>query len=491
MATAVNALEPAPVIYSDVAAYVQWLPVTSVGATNVAYQLYVAVSNQSIVAANTVDLLVQLDDNILGVASLVDPIPEGCVRTDALNGQFSVALAMLAGNTGTGVWFNVMLSGVTNQIKATVSTAAGNDNVLANNRAEAVKSLIWPDLQVSIAALTPSMTEGKTGDFRVTVVNNSVAPVSNVWLTNSYPSYVTLTNVTAGMVLEQTNFVVTGFSLAGNASTNFTLRVVLPPVLPDMVVTMRVEAVCSIPMGDLTPANNRAESLVALLRNGARGGGEWFFSRNSGTYFARLVLTNVSAQAIETLWFAMPDRMTTTNATVIQAALWKTVVNPWSSSTNGPCFPDGVRYVDLTAAMSNMLQNVGNNDGVWDPNEVVVLGVSAATKAKYAERGVLGWSVNTPAERLIEIFDRTWWLSSPADYIQLRDAIGTKAGSLTHESGIDGNRDFIVTPEELNQARAQWLTGSISDEVYLFLSAARYVKGYKWDTDQQKWVIVE
>ena len=485
---------------ADVAAFAQWGTATAFGDTNLDYSVFVAVSNVSTtVAATNVTVNLTLDSGTVDSLACFGPVlPDGYFSLDSRRAQLAVPFTSVPAGSGTGMWFTVRVSGVTNMIQAEVLVNAGNDTVSANNAISVLQNLLWPDLKVDVAALTNPLVEGRIGDFRVTVQNNADVPVTDIWLTNSYPYYLTLnTNLLVGTsIVDGTNFCVHGMTLAARSATNFVIRVTLPTVLPIGVSsTLQVFAACALPLGDTTPSDNTKMIEIPVVRNGSRGSIEWFLSANTGYYYARLVLTNVSDHAIDSLWFTLPDRMTATNNTILQAALWKTSISgervqmPGTVITNQ--FADGVRYVDLTAAMTNKL------GGAWMPGTELILGVSETTKARFRllnSFGVyVGSSVNVPEERLIEVYERNsaQFISIPAQYVDPLEAIGTKSGTFTHESGLDMNGDFIIQEEELRFARRRWMDGTMADEDYLFLSAVKTARGYRWNTALQAWLIVE
>jgi len=188
-----------------------------------------------------------------------------------------------------------------------------------------------------------------------------------------------------------------------------------------------------------------------------------------------LTLTNSSATVLQSVWFAFADRLTSSNTT--QSALWSRA----GGAKVADLFGDGSRYVDLTAAVQAALLAAGG-DAAWDPGEVVRIGVSAATWAG-------GGTVVPQAERILEMYDRN--RQNPALFVNLEQALGSRSGTFHHDSGIDVDGNFRVSEVELAAARTAWMGGRLSDEEYLFLSAANRAQGYKWDMDRQQWVVIK
>ena len=481
-ATTATTVNPSP--KADVKAYVSWQTNSLAGGTNTDYLFYAAVTNLSITAATNVSLKVWLDSVPATLA-----VPVGCLATGSLTDQLAQAVVTLQPQTGTGAWFRVRLTGVTSNLMAHVLAGANNDTNGVNNQADAPATLNWPDLRLTLTPGSVQVNEGVPISYTLSVVNDSGVPVTGIWVTNAYPAYVTVTNAGVGSVVNGTNVCFGGISLAAYGSTSLTVRV-YARTIPAGVTSLVTTASCLRPLGDGT-SNNEKRSEIPLFGTGVKAALMWVYSHNSGTYLARLVLTNASSDKIDSVWFSFNDRFVPNTNQIIQSALWcsRRVEDPLANHIVTNLMANGARYVDLTVAVSNALMATRGR-GYWNPGEVVSIGVSTNTLAEYARIGE--WSVTNKSERLLEMYDRSG--ENPGNYVDLTTSLGWKSGSiiLTPAPGIGDTLppDFKISPIELAAARVAWLGGIITSADYQFLVAASYGGGYMWDTDKKRWVVL-
>jgi len=412
-------------------------------------------------------------------------LPGGWQMTGVMTAELAQVVGVLQPGAVTGTWFNVMLTGVTNSLKVHTAVRCDNDDNAANDSATATMFLNWPDLQVTLQPSKVQVTEGDQVTYTLRVANESDVPVAGIWVTNSYPSCVTITNAGGGIIASRTNVYFSGLSLAARATTSLTVRV-RADYLPAGVTSLVSTARCALPFGDPTPANNVARSETPLFGKDVTVSVTWVLSQNTGTYFARLALTNSSLQNIDSAWFEFKDRLVTNGSQVtVQSALCDTkktgIVNlRYVSQTNALC----ARYVDLTTVITNALVKAYGS-AVWSTGRGVDIGVSAATLAAYAAHNNIG-SVNNPAERVLEMFDVDRF--DPGTFVNLTSALCWKSGTINLPG--DQDQDFKISPAEVAAAKAAWLAGTLSNVDYLFIAAASRGGGYVWDMELKRWLIL-
>ncbi len=474
--TQVTVLRPA-----DVKAFIGWENPPLTGGTNTLGRYYVAVTN---VSADTDAEGVTMRTTLLDGSSAFLTLPAGWQTNGVSGAVYSDPMPVFGPAQGTGFWFNVAATGIVSSLNAKVEVDCTDDVDDANNVKQEAVPVLWPDLRVGLQPSRAILAEGQDMNYVITLHNDGVIPVENIWVTNSYPAFVTVTNSGGGLIVNSTNICFSGIELDAGASTSMTVSVIVD-LVPDSVTTLVSSAHCLIPVGDSTPENNRAEREIPLYGKDVKGGLRWVLSTLSGSYYAQLSLTNSSSEDIESVWFAFKDQGERESGDF--AGLWKYFDGSTQNVNNEPVdtdFADGTRYVDLTAAFKAALLAQGGDD-VWNPGEAVVLGVSDET-LQAAGGGPV--AVENPEEWLLEMF--TEGRGNPQQFIELDDCLGSRAGSLHHDSDIDADGDFKINETEYLEARSKWMTGALSTEEYLFISAVYRAQGYRWDMDKRQWIVL-
>jgi uncharacterized repeat protein (TIGR01451 family) len=169
----------------------------------------------------------------------------------------------LAANTATNFTVTVAGNSLGSVTNITSVTTVSDDPDTSNNSATNVTTVI-PQADVFVLKKGPlSVTVGTTTNYTLAVTNNGPSIATSIIVTDSMPASVTFVSASNGGATNTTanpqSVIWSGFNLAANTGTNFTLTVVAATVGNATNIATVVSAVT-----DPNPANNSATNVMAI-----------------------------------------------------------------------------------------------------------------------------------------------------------------------------------------------------------------------------------